>query len=180
MRLTRREKRLLAASVLVAAVWLSYAAWLRPARQRLETLDRVIPQKQQALLELTSLTQEYVHLQQQAAQARIKRQSAPEDFTLLGYLEAVARQCQVYPVSMEAQQPGPQEDSSETVVIMEFEEIAMDQLVGFLARVRSEAPVWLPLQYLHISRNPQGKRLNCTLQICHARFSDMPAEGRQD
>jgi type II secretory pathway component PulM len=170
MQITRREKRLLLFLVVLAGVWLAYSYLLKPARGRLDTLERVIPEKQAALAQLVALRKQYTTLQNQSAQLQQQLAGQPANFALLAFLERAARQCSLTPAAMEEQPIPLDSDVTETAVSMDFQEISLEQLVRFLSALRS-CPAALRIKSLHITRNASSDLLNVTVMISHLKAS---------
>lgn len=87
MQITRRERLLAAGVTVVIGTWALYALAIRPATNRIRTLQRVIPEKQAELQDLQAKNGEYVTLRDDFAQARTKLASQEPDFELLPFLE---------------------------------------------------------------------------------------------
>ena len=60
--MTSRERRLLVGLVAAVAIWALYALAVGPARDRVRTLQRIIPQKQAELQELQAKGARYTAL----------------------------------------------------------------------------------------------------------------------
>ncbi len=166
MQITRREKRLLLLSATLAGIWLFYGYILKPAQDRLRTLERIIPEKQAALIQLVSLGKQYQHLRQQSTQDRQQLVEQPVDFVLLTFLEKTAQQCSLTSAAMEEQPIPPDSDVMETTVSMDLQEISFTQLVHFLSALR-RCPAAIGIKSLHIIRNDTDGRLDVTVVISH-------------
>lgn len=167
MRLTRRERRLFIASLAALTLWAFHAFILRPALDRLDTLRRVLPEKQAASAQLARLADEYRALDARLAALQERLAAQPADFTLLPWLENAARQCSLSPAAMQPQQNILDAQLSETVVTIEFKDVSLEPLTRFLALL-PQAPAPLALRSLHLSRNPSApSRLDVSCQIAH-------------
>ncbi len=76
--LTQKERKLAIFAALFIAGWSLYTFALKPARARLATLQRVVPQEQTDLYELQQLDQEVARLLSEPDPAF----SLPDDFNL--------------------------------------------------------------------------------------------------
>jgi type II secretory pathway component PulM len=166
MQITRREKRMLLFSAALAGVWLLYSFVCKPAGDRLETLERVIPEKEAALTQLVSMVREYRVLQNQSAQLQQQIAAQPADFALLAFLENTATQCSLRPSAMEEQPAPPDSDLTDITVSMEFTKISLEPLVRFLSKLRS-CQASLKIKSLHITQGGSSDLLNVTVVVSH-------------
>jgi len=173
IRLTRREKVLAAALAVVAVTWSFFALVVKPARDRIETLRRVIPQKQDELRKLHAAAEEYIYLRDSLRDLRAKVASQGETFELLPFLEllisrsdleknAATIKPQVLPL-------GP--EYSQTIVEIDIEGLTLDRLVEFLRKVESaDAPAGI--RSLNIKKSRTNKDLlDSVIEIQNARLA---------
>jgi len=173
IRLTRREKVLAAALAVVAVAWSFFALVVKPARGRIETLRRVIPQKQEELRKLRAAAEEYIYLRDSLRDLRAKVASQGETFELLPFVESLIRQCaleknagtikpQILPL-------GP--EYSQTIVQIDIEGLTLDRLVEFLRKVESaDAPAGI--RSLNIKKSRTNKDLlDSVIEIQNARLA---------
>ena len=164
MQISRREKRLLFLSAALAGVWLFHGYIIKPARDRLDTLERIIPEKQAALAQLVSLSKQYSALRNQSAQLQRQLAGEPVDFALLAFLENTANQCSLRPAAMEEQSIPMDSGMTETMVSMDFQEISLAQLVRFLSKLRN-CQASLRIKSLHIMQSTSSDLLNVTVAV---------------
>ena len=104
--------------VAVGIVWALYGFVIEPTRNRIETLQRLIPEKQDELRSIQVRSAEYLALRRanEDLEARIGRQDA--DFQLLPFLESLIEQHQLTEnlITMEPETLPAQHGYSETVV----------------------------------------------------------------
>jgi len=93
MRLTHREYWLAAGLVALVAAWAFYAVGVGPALERIDTLNRVIPEKQSELEKLRLKTSEYIALHDSIKDLRTKIALQEETFELLPYAESLVQEC---------------------------------------------------------------------------------------
>ncbi len=168
MQISKRERFLAVGLTGVGAILALYALAIRPARDRIHTLERVIPEKQAQLRDLQAKSAQYTGLRNELAQAKTHLASQDPDFELLPFLETTIDRHQLakHIVKMEPDTLQPQADSAEVVVTIELREISLKQLVDFLSDVQtSESAV--RIGSLHISKNAKNDTLlDSTIGIC--------------
>jgi UTP-glucose-1-phosphate uridylyltransferase len=173
IQLTRRERRLGIGMIAVGAVWSLYGFVIQPVRDRIDTLRRIIPEKQNELREVQTLSDTYVSLRQEIETMQNRMADQDSDFQLLPFLEALIEQHQLTPyvVTMKRDTLPSQPGYSETLVEIGLEGIALKQLVNFLEAVETSG-VLAQVGTLHI-RKDAGDRmlLSSTIQIHSPRLS---------
>lgn len=167
IRLTKREKR---GAILLTAIilaWSFFALVIEPTTERIETLKRVIPEKQDELNKLTEAATEYARLSNTGRDLRIKVASQGGTFELLPFLETLVEtsgleknlakmQQRIIPLGTEY---------SRTVVDMELRALSLERLLDFLAKVESP-DVLARIASLYIKKSPTKKGLlNATVEI---------------
>ena len=160
IRLTRREKLLAGGLVILTAAWSIFTAGVKPALARIETLNRVISQKQQELENLRARSKEYIFLRNSFDNLRTKVASQQKTFELLPFLESLIEECGLAKnVSTMKQQVLPIDSNySETIVEVRLESLSLDCLVNFLLRIES-SHVLARTKSLYIKRNATNKDL---------------------
>jgi len=160
IRLTRREKIYAVALSVLIATWLLYAFAVKPTAERIKTLNRIIPEKQQELRKLRAKSNEYIFLRDSLAELHAKVASQQSNFELLPFLESVIDQSGLNTkVATMTQQVYPLEpDYTETIVEIELENLTLRQLVDFLIKVES-SDVLAKTKTLYIKVDPTNKDL---------------------
>lgn len=159
MQLTRRERWLfvgLAAFVLAGVLALF---GLRPALERIETLEWVIPRKQNALAQLRAQSAEYLTFQ--AALANLTTQAKGQTaFELLAFVESLTNQLNLAEKVATMNQNVLQLDSQycEIVVEVKLDQITLKQLVELLLQVKSSQQV-LRAKSLYLQKSKTDPRL---------------------
>jgi type II secretory pathway component PulM len=173
IQITPRE-RLLSVSLTVAlGAWALYALALRPASDRIRTLQRVIPEQQAQLRELQTKSAQYTDLRQELAQARAKMAVQEPGFQIMPFLESMIDQHKLarHVVTMNPDTLQPQTDYSETVVTIELHEISLKQLIDFLTAVETANTI-VRVGSLHIHKDPKNEALlDSTVGICSPKLS---------
>jgi hypothetical protein len=172
MQITKRE-RFLAVGLTGVVAFLALYAWaIRPARDRIHTLERVIPEKQAQLRDLQTKSTQYLSLRNEFAQAKTRLASQDLDFELLPFLETTIERHQLakHVAKMEPDTLRPQAENAEVVVTIELHEISLKQLVDFLSDVETSESV-VHIGSLHISKNPKSDTLlDSTVGVCSPKF----------
>jgi len=172
IRLTRREKLLIIVSAVFITVWAIYAFAVKPVVARMETLERIIPQKQRELVMLRAKCEEYamLHGSLDGLQARVASQK--EGFELLPFLESLIHQCGLAEnvVMMKPHTVLLESNYRETIVEIKLENLTLSQLVDFLGKVES-SNVLVKTRTLHIKRNLTNRDLlDATLEVHSAKL----------
>ena len=183
MRLTLREKLLAVVSAIFILAWLLFTFALKPAMARVETLSRVIPQKQEELQRLRAKSKEYIFLRDSLDDLRMKvssQESAFGGFELLSFLESLIQQGGLADmvVSMKQQELPLDENYYQIIVQIRLEGLTMSQLVDFLRKVEglpqrgNLLKVFVRTKSLHIRRNPiNTDLLDSTVEIHTAKLA---------
>lgn len=176
IQVSRRERLLVLGLAGFIAVSALYALALKPARERIHTLRRVLPEKQAQLRDLHAQSVEYLALRKTAQRLQAKLASQDANFQLLPFLETMAERHQltgrVVTMQQDVVQSGP--SYSEAVVTMELHEISLKQLVDFLVAVES-SPAVIQVGSLHIRKDPTNEALlDITIGIYSPRLSPQP------
>ncbi len=139
MRLTRREYGLAVVVVVLTATWGLFALGLTPALERIETLKRVIPEKQNELDRLRIKAGEYVSLRDDLEGLRSKITSQEKSFELLPFIESLVEQCSLTQNVKTMKQVAAQSetDVQEIVVEIEIENVTLRQLCEFVEKIQS-------------------------------------------
>ena len=160
MRLTQREYLLAAGLVALVAAWAFYTVGVGPALERIETLNRVIPEKQNELEKLRTKTGEYIALHDSIEEMRTKIASQEETFELLPYAESLVQECGLTKnlVTMKQQASQLETNYNETVVEIVLENLTLRQIFDFLQKIKS-SKILARTKTLHIKRNPTNADL---------------------
>jgi type II secretory pathway component PulM len=168
IQVTPRERLLSIGLIVVLAGWALYALAVRPACDRIRTLQRIIPERQAQLRQLQTQSAQYAALRNEFARQQTEMTSPGPDFQLLPFLEALVERQKLtkHVVTMEAEPAR----GAETVAI-ELHDISLRQLVDFLIAVEtSESAV--RVGSLHIRKNPNNEALlDSTVGISSPRLS---------
>ena len=139
MQFTRRERGLFLVLALFAATWALFMIAVKPAVGRIETLRRVIPEKNAALQQLRAKSAQYLTLKAGLDGLKRKANLGENGFELLTFLESTIKELGLTEKATAMQQEVSQPDSDycETIVEVEMENLTFEQLVKFLLEVKS-------------------------------------------
>jgi type II secretory pathway component PulM len=142
-RLTPRERFLATGVTAVLVVSAAYGTAIRPARDRIGTLERVIPEKLSELKRLRAGITEYDALRQktEGIRARIAAQNA--DFQLPTHLETLldTEGLGDHLVTMTPNEVRLRADYTETIVEIQLQDVQLAQIVEFMAAVETREPL---------------------------------------
>jgi general secretion pathway protein M len=167
IRLTRREKLLAGGLVFFTGVWSLFTAGVKPALARIETLNRVISEKQQELEKLRAGSKEYIFLRDSLNNLHMKIASQNEIFELLPFLESLVEECGLTEnIAIMKQQESPIDTNySETIVEIRLENLSLNRLVDLLYKIES-SQVLAGIKSLHIKKNATDKNsLDTVIEI---------------
>jgi hypothetical protein len=150
IRLTRREKLLVVAVVVLISAWMLFAFAVKPAIERTETLTRVISEKQDELQKLRTRSNEYIFLRDSLSNLHTKVASQEQEFELLPFLESLIRECGLVKKVATMKQHVPK--YYETIVEIRLESLTLRQLVDFFWKVES-SEVLARIKSLYIKKN---------------------------
>jgi general secretion pathway protein M len=174
IRLTKREKFLALSLAGFAAILSVYVLAVRPAAERLNTLGRLIPRKNNELRTLNAKSSEYAFLRESFEQFHSKVASQQESFRLLPFLESLIRESGIERnlASMEQQEMPLESRYIETVVQLRLENLTLRKLIDFLSKVQS-SDVLARIKSLHIRTGPgSADLLESTIEIHSARLTE--------
>lgn len=168
IRLTRREKLLAFAVMAFTAAWGLYAFAVKPAIDRIDTLSRVIPEKQNELEMFRTEAGEYVALRDSLKTLHTKIALQEKSFELLPFLESLIQKCDIATkvATMKQQVSQLEPNHCETIVEIEMQNLTLNQLVNFLWQVES-SNVLARTKSLYIKKNSTNKDLLDSLIEVH-------------
>jgi type II secretory pathway component PulM len=168
----------------LAAVLVAFTAWafaIKPARDRIRTLERIIPERQAQVRQLQAQGIEYQTLANQFKGLRAKIASQDPGFQLPRFLETmIARyKLDAHIPKMQPSTVQVRPDYSETVVTIELQDIAPRQLITFLTAVETaEAIVRVGSLYFRTDA-VNDALLDATVEIYSPRLTDSATQVAQ-
>ncbi len=172
MRISSREKQLSIGLAVFVGTVTFYMVLVKPSVARLETLERVVPEKLVALQELQSQCRQYVTLQERIGKLQEQIASGPGDFMLLSFLDGLAEELELKDnVVMKGETRKLDATYTEATVTLELQHVTLKELMEFLSRLRSENSL-VTISNLNISRGDTGGTdlLNSTVHVSHLRI----------
>lgn len=173
MQIAPREKLLSIGLLAALAVWAGWTWAVKPAQDRIRTLERILPEKQSQVRDLQTKGAEYTALEKEFKGLRARMAAQDPAFQLLPFLETMIERHKLasHVIKMRQDIVQPQPDYSEMVVTIELQDIALGQLVTFLTAVESSDAV-IQVGSLHISKDATNDALlDSTVEIYSPRLS---------
>jgi len=167
MRLTHRERWLVIGLIAFIGVCTSLVFGIRPAIERVETLSRVIPERQRELDELRARSEEYLVLRTSLDDLERKITSEEKQFELLTFLEAIITELHLGEKVATMKQETLLLNSKyyEIIVETKLENITLGQLVEFLLKT-GDSDHLLQIKTLYAKKNATSpSSLNAVVQI---------------
>jgi type II secretory pathway component PulM len=160
IQITPRERLLSIGLTVAVAAWAWYALAVKPARDRIRTLQRTIPEKQAQLQELQARSAQYAALRNDLTRLRATMASQEPDFQLPPFLETKIERHQLarHVVKMEPDTLQLQADFSEVVVTLELRGVSLQQLIDFLSDLETSESV-VRVGRLHLRKDPNNEAL---------------------
>ncbi len=165
-KLSKRETVFLLAGGAFTVSLLVYLFLIEPIREQTVLSSRLIPQKEEEILKLRRLSEKYV-----ALSARMKeiegRLPGANQFSLLSYLEKIAKQNQVREniSSIRAIPPVTQAPYREIPMEVKMENISLLRIIPFLNTIEN-APYFLRIKRLSIkTRVSEPQKLDVTFVV---------------
>ena len=178
MRLMRRERLLVIAAAVFAVLWMLFRLGVKPALARIETLNRVIPEKQRELIELRAKSEEYISRRDSLNNLRKQVASQDQVLELLPFLESLTQECGLAENCTAMNQNVLQldQDYQETIVEMRLQNVTLRQLVDFLSKIEGSSLVLAKTRSLYIKRNPtNADLLDSVIEIHSPRLAQRSA-----
>jgi len=160
IQISSRERLLAIGLTAMLAGWAVWTVAIKPTRQRIRTLERIIPEKQAQLQQLGATSVEYTVLWDEFQALRARMAAQDPNFELSTFLEATIERHKLagHVTSMQQDLRQPQPDYSEMVVTIELQDITLRQLVDLLTTVETSAAV-IRVGSLHIRKDATNDAL---------------------
>ncbi|UCE49675.1 MAG: type II secretion system protein M [Phycisphaerales bacterium] len=171
--MTHREMWLAGGLGVFVIAWAIYAFGVSPVLERIETLNRVIPERQSELQHIRAKTDKYMALRAGIENLRTKVASQDQAFELLPLVESLIGECGLSGNldSMNKQELELGTDYRETVVEVKMKRLTLPQIVDLLLRLRSSKVV-TGIKRLYIKKNlTDASLLDPHLEISSLRLS---------
>lgn len=173
MRLMRREIWLATGLGAFVVIWATFVFGVSPALERIETLNRVIPEKLSELELLRAKTAEFVALRGGIEGLRTRIASQDPAFELLPFVDSLVRECGLAQnvVTMKPQTSQFGSNYRQTVVEIKMEALTLRQLFDFLLKLQS-SKVLTNTKRLYIEKNlTDASLLDSQVEISNLKLS---------
>ena len=178
-----RERKLAIGLASVIAVLSLYGFVIAPRMDRIRTLQRVIPEKQQELRDLTAKSRQVMMLSSQLAVIRQAIDAAPAVEFLPALASIVERQgLRTHLATLEQQATGPQAPQTglgQIVVEMSLRSVTFGQLLGLVQEVQTQIPL-ARIGTLHLSRAQEPGLLDAALTLRKPQSTQETAQTSRD
>jgi hypothetical protein len=174
MRLTHRERLLVVGLIVLAAVWALFVFGIGPVAERIETLNRVIPEKQREFEELRKKSAQYLALRAGLDDYKRKAASEEKGFELLPFLESLNDQLHLAEKVTAMKQEVLPIDSNyyQIIVETELQNLTFKQLMELLLKIKS-SPHHLQIKSLYAKKNTANPNLlDTVIQISTLELND--------
>ncbi|OHB77677.1 MAG: hypothetical protein A2Z25_20390 [Planctomycetes bacterium RBG_16_55_9] len=160
MRLIHGKYGLLAGIVVLTTAWALFAFGVTPALERLATLKRVIPEKQNELERLRMEAHEYASLRQAVEDIRTKIASQEKTVGLLPFVESLVAECDLTQNVTTMRQVPTQSttDYQEIVLEIEMKNVTLRQLCEFIEKIQTPK-LLASIRRLTINKNSANPKL---------------------
>jgi type II secretory pathway component PulM len=157
---TPRERTLALGLTVALAGSALYGLAVKPARDRIQTLQRILPEKQAQLQDLEAKSARYLALKRGFDELRARVAAQEPDFQLLPFLESMIQRHKLADrlVAMAPDLLQSQPDYGEVVVTIELHGVSLKQLVDFLSDVGA-SPGVVRIGTLHIRKDRNNEAL---------------------
>lgn len=139
MQLMKREKTILIGGAGFLVVLIALQCVVRPARERLATLRRVVTDRREVLTQIGMKSREYKDLEAQIAQLRAKVVQQQESRRILSTIERVRQECGLSQdvLSLKPTTIAVGDKYQQTMVDVRLESVTFPQIVAFLSKLES-------------------------------------------
>jgi len=164
--LIRKERQLAIAAISIFVIAMTYNSLVAPALERMDTLHRVIPEKQQELIEVTQTAHQITHLQNQLDGLNKTLTNQPSNRSAQSSLTKLIQESNLtdHQKNLTQRQHPIDNRYTETTLNLQLQGITLKQLVNLLDRCQNQSPR-LTLQNLNLTHT--NTSLNVTLTFSH-------------
>lgn len=168
LRLSERDKRALAAGVLILGLVLLFFGWVSPRMERIKRLDRAIASETRRLEQVRSLLRAFNELNERESriQEQLRRRTI-DSTSVASIVESLAKESSVMEQVqyLKPEQAKVSDQFREASVALKMVEVTLPKLVEFLYRVESSERV-LRVRNLQVRLNPKDEsKLDVSLVI---------------
>ena len=167
IQLTKREKIIGLTLVALSLLLSLYIFVIEPVAERVNTLSRVIPRKQNELVKLREKADEYLILHSKLDDLRTEIASQKKTLRLLPLLETQLKKCELSNniITMKQQVLPLRNGYEKRIVEIRLKELSLAQIIDFLAKIKSSNTL-VKADTLHIKKNQTKKqKLDATIEV---------------
>ncbi len=164
MNLTKREKKIISAGIILLSLFVAFRICVRPAIGRVRTLRRVISEKSRVLSELIAKSQEYNTVSSELEKIRSEMERQPEERKILSFIEGIQKECGLMQkvMYMKPSANTVKDVYEETTIEIKFQNTSWDELTRFLFKIES-SELTLGIKTLNIKRGVRDPNLLDTI-----------------
>jgi type II secretory pathway component PulM len=160
MNLTTREKYIAITGAAIITLLIAFQMFVNPAISRINTLKRVISEKNQKLTDITAKSQKYNTLSADIENIRVEMSGNSNTENLLPAIEKIQNKCGLKQniFSMKPSNANIKDIYNESSVEIIMQKITLDQLLEFLNEIESMKSI-ISIRTLQIKHTPQNPTL---------------------
>jgi len=167
MMITKREKLIVLAGVVLLGLLAALQIFVKPALERIRTLERVVTEKQQNLRDLKTQSKEYNVLKSRLEKLRLAISTGQKDKKILSFVEGIQRECGLMQkvVGITPNTTPINDIYEKTYVEVKYAAVTLDQIIQLLSKIEfADLPVGI--RTVEIKRNIQSTvLLDMTIQL---------------
>ena len=159
MILTQREKQIVLGGIVLLGLLAVFQVFVRPALNRIRTLERVVAEKQQNLDNLKTQSDEYIALRNRLEKLRLAIATG-QDKKILSFIESAQKECGLMQrvTSMTPTTTAINDIYEKTYVEVKYGAVTLEQIIQLLSKIEfSDLP--LGIRTLEIKRGVQNPAL---------------------
>jgi hypothetical protein len=167
MIVTQREKLIVLAGVVLLGLLAAIQIFVRPALERIRTLERIAAEKQKNLSDLKTQSKEYNDLKNRLEKLRLAIATGQKDKKILSFVEGIQRQYGLMQkvVSITPTTTAINDIYEKTYVEVKYGAVTLEQIVRLLSKIEF-ADMPLGIRTIEIKRNIQNAvLLDMTVQL---------------
>lgn len=167
IQLTYRQRWLVIGLTVFVTAWILFVLGIKPTLERIETLNRVVPENRKILENLRMKSKQYFDLQTILDDCKKGATIEEKEFELLAFMESITAELLLTKKVATMKQDVLQLDSNHREVIVEvkLESITFKQLIQFLLKIKSSNH-FLRIRSLYTNKNTiNSGLLDTTIQI---------------
>jgi len=174
VRLANRERYFVAGLAILIAAWLLFTRGIKPAFERIDTLNRVIPDGQKTVQALQEKSKQYLTLLAALNDYKAKAALQEKQFEPLAFLESMTKEAGwAKKVAAMKQDVLPLDANYHQIIVeIKMENLTLNELVEFLVKIKSSKR-FLQVKSLYTKKNTANPDfLDAVIQISTLKLND--------